>query len=290
MTLAWPDASGWGAWPGAWGPGGPGRPPGGAPRRMAASTGPYQGAHGLRERLSPGWRRGVRRVADAALGPLLGSIKGFSTDLPLVALTFDDGPDPEGTRAVLEALADHGAKATFFLLSSRAERHPDICQQIVSSGHQVGFHGPEHRSLRGEPFTLVREKMAKGLRSLEAASGVRVDLFRPPFGAQSLASYLAARSLGLEVVVWATMARDWEAAPYWQLADSAVAGVLPGDIVLLHDAFEPGPRGPSQPPVIDRHQVTAEVCQRLRERNLTSVSIRELAASGKAVRTAWFRP
>jgi peptidoglycan/xylan/chitin deacetylase (PgdA/CDA1 family) len=153
-----------------------------------------------------------------------------------VALTFDDGPHPDGTPAVLDALAGLGWRATFFLLGSQARRYPDVARAVVAAGHEVGLHGDAHRNHLGRPAGWVRRDLARGLASVEEATGVRPRWFRPPYGVLSGGSLRATRALGLRPVLWSAWGRDWEAPG----ADAVVAtlrrGLREGGTLLLHDS------------------------------------------------------
>jgi peptidoglycan/xylan/chitin deacetylase (PgdA/CDA1 family) len=155
----------------------------------------------LRSRLSPSARGAVRRATDSLLAPV-GSLRGVRATQPIVALTFDDGPEAAGTPGVLAALGDAGARATFFLLVERAEAAPELARAIVAQGHEVGLHGIDHARLTGLPPAQVARRLHEGRRRLEAVVARPVRFFRPPYGSQSLRTYLAARRAGLEVVVW----------------------------------------------------------------------------------------
>src|SRR5213596_630283 len=99
-----------------------------------------------------------------------------------VALTFDDGPHPQGTPAVMEALAAAGATATFFLVGEQVERRPALVGEIVAAGHGVALHGHRHRNLlRVAPRALAAD-LARGAAVIEGATGVAVARYRPPYG------------------------------------------------------------------------------------------------------------
>ena len=101
----------------------------------------------------------------------------------VVALTFDDGPDPEMTPRVLDQLRERGVRATFFLVGAKAERHPELVRRIAAEGHDTGIHTWEHAA--GFPMRSSRAMTADILRcreSLRRIAGVETHLFRPPFG------------------------------------------------------------------------------------------------------------
>lgn len=236
--------------------------------------------------LRPGMRRAVRRVVDPVLAPV-GSLNGVRTDEKVLGLTFDDGPDPVSTPAVLDALGRHGARATFFVLADRAEEHPDVVRATVAAGHEIGLHGPDHRRLPSVPYPDAW--LADGLRRVEAVAGTRVGSFRPPFGSQTFATWRAARRHGLEVVVWAADVADWLGDPE-VVVDLGLARARPGAIVLLHDAYASEPTAPEPGPDLDRAGVLDALLSGWRARGFRFESVAGLLRDRRPRRTAWFRP
>jgi peptidoglycan/xylan/chitin deacetylase (PgdA/CDA1 family) len=152
-----------------------------------------------------------------------------------VLLTFDDGPDPDATPAVLNALDEAGAKATFFMVGEQAIEHRALAREVAERGHDVGLHGHEHvehDSLGGS----VKDDLARGLGTLEVATGRRPRLCRPPYGRFSDDSYAACKALGLEPVYWSAWGGDWEPVPAERIADIATRDLSDGTILLLHDS------------------------------------------------------
>jgi peptidoglycan/xylan/chitin deacetylase (PgdA/CDA1 family) len=152
-----------------------------------------------------------------------------STSAPHVALTFDDGPDEEGTPAVLEILAAHDAPATFFLQGNHAENHSDIVRRIVGAGHDVGNHGYDHA--RGQSATQAAQCDAALKRQ-----GVRTRLFRPPGGVLSVQDLFWLTRSGYTTVMWSFDAVDsMREEGKWRGAAPEYSGIVAGDIVLMHD-------------------------------------------------------
>jgi peptidoglycan/xylan/chitin deacetylase (PgdA/CDA1 family) len=242
---------------------------------------------GLRARLGPRGRATARRWADLTLAPGLGSISGGSSTTA-AAVTFDDGPDPLTTRAILRVLAAHGARATYFLLVSQAERHPDLVREIRDGGHEIGLHGFDHTPLTSYPHRGAVRMLKEARRRLEDVAQVHVRYYRPPYGKQTPSSWLAARRAGLQVVVWSADAADWEDLALEDHLAHAYVRFAAGGVLLLHERIEPGPDGSPVHARVDRAALTGAVLDELATRGLSAVAVGELVQDG-TTRTAWFR-
>jgi peptidoglycan-N-acetylglucosamine deacetylase len=164
-----------------------------------------------------------------------------------VAITFDDGPDPDGTPPILDALDAAGVKATFFLVGEQLMRHHAVARETAARGHELALHGyehVEHDSLRPQ---AARDDLARGLGAFEAATGRKPRFFRPPYGRFSEASYDACRHLGMEPVYWSGWGMDWEPIPAERISDLATRDLADGSIVLLHDSARYGHRPDCRP-------------------------------------------
>lgn len=161
-----------------------------------------------------------------------------------VALTFDDGPHPQGTPAMLEVLRERGATATFFLAGEQVDRHPSLAAEIVSAGHRVELHCYRHRNLlRLTPGEFL-DDAERARATIEEASGQAVAIYRPPYGIFSATTLRAVRRRGWRPVLWSRWGRDWtRRATAESIARRASAGAKAGDIVLLHDADYYSARG-----------------------------------------------
>jgi peptidoglycan/xylan/chitin deacetylase (PgdA/CDA1 family) len=154
-----------------------------------------------------------------------------------VALTFDDGPDPESTPAVLSVLDDLGWSATFFMLGEMVRRAPSLAREVSEAGHEIAVHGDVHGNMLRRTPRHTNDDIERAFDTVVDATGVVPHWFRPPFGIQSFASLRSARRRGMRTVLWTTWGRDWrkESTP-----DSVVADVLrryvDGGTVLLHDS------------------------------------------------------
>lgn len=153
-----------------------------------------------------------------------------------VALTFDDGPDPFGTPAVLESLAEFGWRATFFLLGCQVRRHPEIARMVVDAGHEVGVHGDVHRNHLIRTPRGIRRDLRTAAQEVADVTGVSPRWFRPPYGVLSSGSLWAAADLGLTPVLWTAWGVDWRAGPAVQIVATVMRSLRDGGTVLLHDS------------------------------------------------------
>lgn len=153
-----------------------------------------------------------------------------------VALTFDDGPDPAGTPAVLDALDLLGWSATFFLLGTQCVEHPDTAREIVDRGHEVALHGSAHRNHLGRSPSSVLADLRRGRDQVEQATGTAVHLFRPPYGVLAGATVVAADRLSLRTVLWTTWGRDWIVRPPEKIVETLCRALTDGGTLLLHDS------------------------------------------------------
>ena len=160
-----------------------------------------------------------------------------------VALTFDDGPNPDATPLILDALKERGVKATFFILGRHADQWPDVVRRVADEGHAIGNHGWFHRKLHFKTPAYVRDDLTRGTASIEAACGVHPRLFRAPHGFRSPWVTAIARSLGQRTVGWSLGVWDSARPGVDVIADRTVNGAKPGSILLLHDGDGYDPRG-----------------------------------------------
>jgi peptidoglycan/xylan/chitin deacetylase (PgdA/CDA1 family) len=183
-----------------------------------------------------------------------------------VALTFDDGPDPVTTRRVLDTLRGTPHRATFFVLGEKARRHPDVLREIHAAGHTLGVHGDTHDRLHSfrMPWT-VRDELLRAIAAVEAATGVRPHLFRPPLGHTSVTTMRGAHHAGVTLVSWSMRGYDGMRSQTPEaVVERVEREVTDGAIVMLHDAaehddFEPAAVRalPQVLAVLDRRELTS---------------------------------
>jgi peptidoglycan-N-acetylglucosamine deacetylase len=156
---------------------------------------------------------------------------------PVVAVTFDDGPHPQGTPAVLDVLAREDARATFFLVGEQVDRHPAVAREIVDAGHEVALHCYRHTLLLRRRAAAVADDLDRALDAIGRATGEAPTLYRPPYGVLSSSALRLVRERGLRTLLWSTWGRDWERrATAASIARRAARGLRSGDVVLLHDS------------------------------------------------------
>lgn len=185
-------------------------------------------AHGTFYRNSPIFGRPIRRLR---------------THDRAVALTFDDGPNPDATPVVLDALAARDVKATFFILGRHAEQWPHLVKRVADEGHSIGNHGYYHRKLHFKSPGYVRRDLELGTSAIERAAHVRPSLFRAPHGFRSPWVSFIARSLGQRTVGWSLGVWDSDRPGVETIADRTVKGAKSGSILLLHDGDGYDPSG-----------------------------------------------
>ena len=180
----------------------------------------------------------------AALNPswqCFGSVVSCgSAARPWVALTFDDGPDPQHTRAVLEALDSAGARATFFMVGEKVRLHPQLVREVHERGHQVAHHSERHDwRVMLSPVRSATD-LACADATFASVLGRRPRFFRPPIGLVSPELLSAVADAGMIALLWSVRSLDGRPMPASKLVDRVLGLVGPGDIVLLHDSARPG--------------------------------------------------
>ena len=170
------------------------------------------------------------------LGPNITRVPDATAGGELVGLTFDDGPDPEVTPAVLDLLAAAGALATFFCIGQRAEQHPEMIAAIRAGGHGIENHSYSHPNsfaLRGRRG--MRREIVRAQSAIERAGGGRPSLFRAPAGIQNPLLYAALAAEDLSLVSWTRRGFDTVTRDGPRVASRLTRALGPGDILLLHD-------------------------------------------------------
>ncbi len=188
-----------------------------------------------------------------------------------LALTFDDGPSNETPR-FLDALSEHGMRATFFVCGANVARRPGLARRIVAEGHEIANHTQNHLCLPALRSARVREEVWRAQRTIENATGVSPQSFRPPFGLRAPALRPALEDLGLLAVHWTLIGNDWK-WPADRIYEKLVRGVEPGGVVCLHDGHETRPTANRS----ETLKALRALAPRLREQQYQFVTAREMA-------------
>jgi polysaccharide deacetylase family sporulation protein PdaB len=161
-----------------------------------------------------------------------------STDQKVIALTFDDGPDPDNTPQILELLKQYHAKATFFVLGSRVEQYPELAKREVLEGHELANHTYGHPGMIGISAEHLREELDKAQRSVQSVTGTTLKIFRPPGGVYNDTVVNTARTAGYMVVMWSWNqdTRDWSNPGVKRIVNRVISNAHNGGIVLFHDS------------------------------------------------------
>ena len=172
----------------------------------------------------------------APTGQLYGqTFTGLTPGTTKIALTYDDGPNDPHTPQLLEVLAKHSVKATFFLIGRYVQQRPDIAREILKAGHAVGNHTFRHPLLTFMSEAEIRKELSGCSQAIADAVGQKPRLFRPPFGGRRPAVLRIARELGLQPVMWSVTGYDWSAPPAETIEAKVAKQIRGGDVVLLHD-------------------------------------------------------
>ena len=170
---------------------------------------------------------------------LYGRTLTHCSDPKHLALTFDDGPNDPYTHRLLEVLARHEVKATFFLIGRFVKMRPQIARAIVDAGHLAANHTETHPNLLFLSRKQMREQLSHCSQAIADATGVATRYFRPPFGARRPSVLQLARELDLEPVMWSVTCYDWKPTTADAVERQAIMGIgrdhARGHIILLHD-------------------------------------------------------
>jgi len=152
-----------------------------------------------------------------------------------LALTYDDGPNDPHTLHLLDVLAAHDVKATFFMVGKFVAERPDIVRRVAEEGHVIGNHTWSHPNLIFVSGAELRRQITQTQQALEDAVGKSANLFRPPFGGRRPGTFASVRSLGLEPIMWRVTSNDWSARSSDEIEARVVRDVRGGDVILMHD-------------------------------------------------------
>lgn len=163
------------------------------------------------------------------------SFTGLKRESEQIALTYDDGPNDPHTLKLLEVLAKHDVRATFFMIGRFVRQRPDIVRAVAQAGHVIGNHTFTHPLMIFKSANETRSQLSDCRQALADAIGEHSNLFRPPFGGRRPATLRIARELGLETVMWNVTGYDWNAPPASEIENKVLRQMHGGDVILLHD-------------------------------------------------------
>jgi len=160
---------------------------------------------------------------------------GIHSSSKQLALTYDDGPNDPHTFRLLDVLANHNVRATFFLIGRYVRQRPDIVRELVRAGHVIGNHTFTHPLLIFQPEREIKRELAECTLAISDAAGEHSNLFRPPFGGRRPAVLRIARRLGLAPVMWNVTGYDWSAPSAESIQIKVARRIRGGNVILLHD-------------------------------------------------------
>ncbi|MBI3476829.1 MAG: polysaccharide deacetylase family protein [Acidobacteria bacterium] len=200
---------------------------------------------------------------------------GLARGSKQIALTYDDGPNDPYTLKLLEVLARHEVRATFFMIGRYVRQRPDIVRAVAAAGHTIGNHTTTHPLLTLQSAAQTRVELMECRAALTDAIGEHSNFFRPPFGGRRPATLRIARELGLQPVMWNVTGYDWNAPPAATIERKVASQIRGGDVVLLHD-------GGHKAMGADRSQTvlaTENLILRYREQGFEFVTVGEMLSA-----------
>lgn len=211
-------------------------------------------------------------VPKGGFGANASLVQDVVTSRPVIALTFDDGPDPAQTPRLLEILAARGIRATFYLIGANAARHSELATRTYEEGHELGNHTWTHRFLTTQTTKSIRRELKGTDEVLTQVLGSRPATMRPPYGAitPSLAGWIR-ETFRYRTVLWSLDAADWERPDAPTITSRIVSRVAPGQIVLLHD------------PVPETVDAMPEILDRLLEQGFQFETVTNLLSQSGAL-------
>jgi len=196
-----------------------------------------------------------------------------------VALTFDDGPSGADTPRVLDLLARHGARATFFTLAQNVRRHPDLVRRMVAEGHEVAIHGELHLPLLMLPPGLIRREIRRSADAVLEAANVTAQHYRPPFGLMVPSQARFVQKLGYTPVLGDVYPEDAYQPPVDTIVARVLRRITAGSILILHDGSPIGE--PSRARTVEALDI---ILRHLAAHALKGVSVEGLLVASEGAR------
>jgi peptidoglycan/xylan/chitin deacetylase (PgdA/CDA1 family) len=192
-----------------------------------------------------------------------------------IALTYDDGPNDPHTLKLLDVLAKHSVRATFFMIGRYVQQRPDIARAVAEAGHVIGNHTFTHPLLIFRSEAQMRTELVECHQALQDAIGEHSSLFRPPWGGRRPATIRIARELGMQTVMWNVTGYDWRTLPAAVIESKVARQMRGGDVILLHD-------GEHRAMGADRAQTviaTENLIRRYKDEGYEFVTVEEMKAN-----------
>lgn len=202
------------------------------------------------------------------------------TTQKVVALTFDDGPNPPYTEQMLDVLKDKHVSATFFLIGQNVDKHPELVKRIAAEGHELGNHTYHHIDLLKADRKVIADEIDRTNQAIFTASGIKPHLMRPPHGFRDPVVMEMMAERGLKVVEWSVMSRDWLNPGVDAIVERTVSKVKNGSIILLHD----GDGVTSQDSRVQTIEATRRIIEILSAQGYKFVTIDEILAKTEDVK------
>lgn len=197
------------------------------------------------------------------------AISRIKTSQKVIALTYDDGPNPPYTDEILNVLKANKVKATFFLVGNQLQKHPDYVQKISNQGHELGNHSWSHSLLMFKKPSTIRKEIVKTDHLIHELGYAKDIPVRAPYGTGALTLYLIIRSLGKQQISFDIIPHDWSNPGVKIMVDRVLRNVQPGAIILLHDG------GGNRSQTIE---ATKQIISALHDQGYRFVTISELLA------------
>ena len=237
------------------------------------------------------YRRAVKAMRSLRLERVVHAVAGspYAVDTadPVFHLTFDDGPHPEVTPDVLDALEEAGATATFFVLTERAERYPDLIRETMARGHLIGLHTRTHIRLSDASFSRLLDEVWAARRDLERITGSAVRWFRPPYGAEGMRSIPVIRSARMTTLGWSVDTHDWKGLEAATPLGDWTKRIGPGGVALLHDVpARDSLTADLDEGLVTKGDLTRRLLEELDSRSIRPVSLDALLSAGPRLRRA----
>ncbi|MGN7117201.1 polysaccharide deacetylase family protein [Lysinibacillus odysseyi] len=203
----------------------------GAPQEIENEKG------GITDQVEGKTEQNQKEVSDGQGEKIPDTVTEFDPSGKYVALTFDDGPHPKGTPAILQTLKEYNVKATFFMMGIQAEKFPDMVKQVADQGHEIGNHTYSHPNARKRTTAEMIEEVNKTNEMIERAAGKKPVLFRPPYGIYTSELLEYTEKNGISTILWSVDSLDWESKNAEAIHQVVKENVTNQSIILLHDIY-----------------------------------------------------